>query len=168
MRVFLARHAEAESGHDIPDHTRALTSAGVRASRGLGAWLAAREFPPQVVRCSSATRALQTARHIARTLSITEDSAGADELYLASAADLLSILRGSSVTGESLLLVGHNPGVAQLAVRLARAGEPSGLRRLASRFPPAACAELELGEPVGERPEAGEGVLVGYFTPGSR
>jgi hypothetical protein len=36
---------------------------------------------------------------------------------------------------------------------------------MASRFPPAACAEIELGEPGGERVAAGEGTLVAFFTP---
>jgi phosphohistidine phosphatase len=164
MRVFLARHAEAEPGHDIPDHARALTTTGVRESRALGAWLGAREFPPAVIRCSSATRAIQTARQIADALAVAEECVGERELYLASDGGLASVLRRASAAGETLVLVGHNPGMAQLAMRLARGGEPSGLRRLASRFPPAACAEIEFGERLAD----GEGTLVGFFTPDSR
>ena len=167
MRVFLVRHGEAEPGHDVPDRARALTSVGRLQARELGEWLSRRSFPPTVARVSSARRAVETAGQILPRLGIEDDPDGADALYLASAAELFGLLAGSAKSGASVMLIGHNPGMAELAIGLSRRGHPETVRRMASRFPPAACAELELGDLAsgGDPGRSSGGELVAYWTP---
>ena len=167
MRVFLARHAEAEPGERISDHARVLTGTGARQASALGGWLADRVVGPGLLRCSSATRAVQTAEQILRQVSIPGSLLGEDELYLAPGVDLLAILRMAVRDGTAPLLVGHNPGMAELAIGLSTRGAPEALRRLKSRFPPASCAEIELPD----HPEGGvrtrHGELIDFWVPGT-
>ena len=159
------RHGEAEPGRDVPDRSRRLTHTGARDAHALGEWLALREHPPRAACFSSAVRAAETAEHVLRALGIAESAQRSDELYLASASRLRSLLPLLASTAEPQLVIGHNPGMAELAMGLARTGDPAALRRLASRFPPTACVEIELPEPVrGGGPGAG-GELIAYWTP---
>ena len=64
-------------------------------------------------------------------------------LYLASTADLLDIVHDAPDTAESLLLVGHNPGLQQLALLLIAHGKESGARnRVEEKYPTASLAEI--------------------------
>jgi phosphohistidine phosphatase len=66
-----------------------------------------------------------------------------EALYLAGAAQLLAVLHEVADTVRSVLLIGHNPGMHELAVALAEpAGTDSPLRRLRTKFPTAALAEF--------------------------
>lgn len=167
MRVFLVRHGEAEPGDRMPDHVRGLTGEGRAQARALGSWLVGRLERPVVMRCSSATRALQTAEEILREVAAAESAFGEDELYLASASDLLEILRAAAREGGSPILVGHNPGMAELSLGLAAGGEAQAMRRLSSRFPPAACAEIALPDHAAGGVVTRGGTLVDFFTPGA-
>ena len=64
-------------------------------------------------------------------------------LYLASSWKLFEQVRETDASVSSLMLVGHNPGIAELAAKLSGRGDAAALRSLAGRFPPATLAELE-------------------------
>ncbi len=75
-----------------------------------------------------------------------------DSLYLAPAAMLLKVLRDTAETVRSVLLVGHNPGLHELAVGLVGAhamaqGSNADARRLAEAFPSGALAEFTVPGP---------------------
>ena len=159
MRLYLLRHAHAKGGGDAtPDSLRPLTSRGRREAEGVGAFLASRELPPARVLCSSAVRAVETMQLAIARLAAPPEVAVLDDLYLASAWKLFERVRGIEAEGVApVLVVAHNPGVAELAARLAQRGDPAARRSLATRFLPATLAEIELS---GERfsdlsPEAG-------------
>ena len=100
---------------------------------------------PDVVLVSSARRTLQTME----ALEPWEDTPlvePMDALYLASAPQLLAVLRGTAETARSVLLVGHNPGLHDLAMLLVgpqvmATGAPA-TRRLAEGYPTGALAEF--------------------------
>ena len=64
------------------------------------------------------------------------------ELYLASERDLRERIQEVSGDVASLLLIGHNPGIAELALQLAARGHPEALADMRHKFPTAALAEL--------------------------
>ena len=65
---------------------------------------------------------------------------------------------------RSLMLVGHNPGMAELAARLAAHGDPAALRSLARRFPPATLAEISLSGNAWDSIEPDGGTLISHFV----
>ncbi len=150
--LLLLRHAEAarkEPGGG--DHDRGLSEAGLRSARRLGEWLAREGFLPEHVVCSSARRARETLE----ALSLPRATAGSfrfeRELYLASADALLDRVAGlgeeSATAGDCVMLVAHNPGIADLAEWLVAGGDAASLDRLRRGYPPAALAALALDVP---------------------
>ena len=163
MRLYLIRHAEAEGSHDDrPDHDRPLTGHGRQQARALGVWLAEQGERLSLLHCSSALRALETACELLPPEAAPNSSR---QLYLATAQQLLQLVRETPGAHASLGIVGHNPGMAELAVRLAGRGEPQALRRMAGRFPPAACARITFPHDPWRAIQPGAGDLDAYWTP---
>ena len=167
MRLLLARHAHAEDPGTAPsDHERGLTSRGRREAAALGEWLVAREVSPLLAICSSARRAIETLEQIVAKLPEPPDLNVCDEMYLASARRMFERVCDAPAEAPLLMLVAHNPGAAELAVRLAGRGEADALRELAHRFPPAALAVLDFDCPRWADVRVGQGVLVDLVLPG--
>jgi phosphohistidine phosphatase len=139
-RLWILRHAKSSwDDPSLDDHERPLSRRGERACVALRRHCAAAAVLPEVVLCSTATRARETLAALGGVLGdpqvLLEDG-----LYLASAHGLLTRLR--ALDAESALLVGHNPGLQELVVSLAR---PGALRdRAAEKLPTGALATLEL------------------------
>ena len=152
-RVYLLRHAKSSWKHpELADHDRPLAGRGKRAATAIAEHLRAHEVDPELVLCSSARRARETLERIESALT----GAGVrveGELYGASGRELLARLRCLPDDVGSVLVIGHNPGMQELALELA-APAPE----LAGKFPTAALAALAFhGATWGELgPEATE------------
>lgn len=163
--LILLRHAKSDwADPELADHDRPLAERGRDAAPKMGAWLKAHGPMPELVLCSTATRARQT-------LALALEALGADPetrfdrgLYLAGGAGVLARLRQAPDTASTVLLVGHNPDLEQLARRLGTTGDKAALARLAEKYPTAGLALIEL--PVERWAEAGPGGrLVAFETP---
>ncbi|HSJ18432.1 MAG TPA: histidine phosphatase family protein [Solirubrobacterales bacterium] len=137
-RLYLLRHAK--SSWDEPglaDRARPLAPRGRRASKLIAAYLRDERIAPDLVLCSPAKRTRQTLNRI-------ELDAGEvrfeDELYAASAGQLLTIVNGIDDDVRSAMAIGHNPGLRDLALQLAGSGGDVGTMR--AKFPTAALATL--------------------------
>lgn len=123
---------------------------------------------PDVVLVSSARRTLQTLEAV----SPFPDSPmiePMDDLYLAPWPRLLDLLRQAPETARSILLIGHNPGLQDLALALVGAagmtgGGAAAARRLAEGFPTCALAEFGIATPWSDLAEGG-GRLVRFLVP---
>ena len=111
--LVLVRHAKAESGDEGADHDRRLTSRGRAAAAEAGRWLAAVVPAPDMVWCSSATRAVQTWAAIAPSLPAAPDPVVDRGLYLAGPREVLEWLGASA--GRIRVVVGHKKGVRRSA-----------------------------------------------------
>lgn len=133
--LLLLRHAK--SSWDDPaldDHDRPLAARGRRAATVIGARLHADETPVRLVLCSSARRARETIEIVAPPGTIEIE----DQLYGASADELLTRLHQVDDDIGAVMLVGHNPAMRDLAVHLLRdAGE-----LMIGKFPTGALATL--------------------------
>ena len=124
---------------DLADHDRPLAGRGRRAADEIANHMREEAVAPDLVLCSTARRARETCERIRPALG------GAPVryepgLYGASATSLLERLRGLPDDVGSVLLIGHNPAIEELALTLAR---PSPRRReLGARFPTGALATL--------------------------
>src|SRR5690606_17363989 len=96
-----------------PDRARVLSAAGRECVGMLGRVLEGENF--DAVLCSPAARTRETAGLLLTALGNTVDVAFVDGIYDAAAGDLLRIVREKGGGARDLLLVGHNPGVSDLA-----------------------------------------------------
>lgn len=165
LRLFLIRHAKAEPSVGRDDHARRLTHRGRADARRIGAALAARRMLPDLLVHSGAARAKETAEILAgewpRRVELIEEAG----LYDASAATLLARTRTLPDAHPRIGLVGHNPGLGELATALTGSGSESEMRRLAAKYPTGAVAALDFSVPRWEDVARNSGVLALYLTP---
>ena len=148
-RLILLRHAKSD-WPDVPDRDRPLAKRGRRDAPRIGRWLHDHDYLPDVVICSTARRTEQTWELVAPELAGAPSVRFEPRAYAASALTLLHVIRELPGRYRAALLVAHNPGLSELACRLAAAsgaGAPAEDDEAAPagiRFPTAAVAVFDL------------------------
>ena len=162
-RLYLLRHAKSSwDDLTLADHDRPLAPRGRRAAKVIAKHLGRKGISPELVLCSPSTRTRQTLKRLAPGLRKNADVRIEPELYAASAPTCSRCCTRWPDEVESVMLIGHNPGIQDLALSLAGAG--SEIPRLRSKFPTAGLATLELNGTWRElAPESAE--LVSLVTP---
>jgi len=119
-RLLLLRHAKAgATAQPLADIARPLTERGERDARRIGERLRQYERPPTRILTSPAARTLQTAQLVATAFDQPPEAILIEpRLYLAEPAALETVIADQDSTLESLLLVGHNPGLTELVHEL--------------------------------------------------
>ncbi|HQT61179.1 MAG TPA: histidine phosphatase family protein [Acidiphilium sp.] len=143
-QLILMRHAKAEPARgDQADHDRALSPAGRAAAQRMRARLRELAIEPDVVLVSSARRTRETLDGVA-FWDGQPNIEVLDGLYMAPAARMLEMLRELRETMLSVLVVGHNPGLHELALMLASGAQERGAAhaRLEEGFPTMRAAEF--------------------------
>ena len=161
--LLLLRHAKSSwEEPELADHERPLAPRGRRAAKLIAEHLRWESVAPALVLCSSARRTRETLEGIASALGERVAVQIECELYAASEQRLLERVRAVEEGVESVLLIGHNPGVEQLALRLAGGGDK--LASVRRKYPTGALATLEFG---GRWRELGPGSaeLTDFVTP---
>ena len=128
MRALtLLRHARADwPAGRYADRDRPLDPRGVGDAKAAAQALAGAPRRPTLVLASPAQRTLETARILCAALALPPPALCEDErLYLASRDTLLQVLQELDSGARSVALVGHNPGLSELAAHLSPAGHPS-------------------------------------------
>jgi phosphohistidine phosphatase len=116
-RLILTRHAKSSwDDPNTPDHDRPLNERGKAAAADLGSWLASRGYVPQQVLCSDALRTRKTWSGIAPALPGNTVLQLKPALYHAGPDVMLAVLRHAQ--GDTVMMIGHNPGIAEFARRL--------------------------------------------------
>lgn len=142
-QLLLLRHAKAEKArHDESDHDRALARRGREDAARMRERLRAMGFEPDVVLVSSARRTRETLDLVTSWQELPNIDV-LESLYMAGAQRMLDLLREQRETARSVLLVGHNPGLHELAAQLAGHADPTAVaaKRLAEGFPTCRLAE---------------------------
>lgn len=163
--LLLLRHAKSSRDDPaIEDLDRPLAPRGHRAAPLIGAEMARRGWIPERVLCSPARRARETWALVAEALGpapVTYEPG----LYLAAPAALLRLVRDNPAGIGRLLLIGHNPGLQELALLLARPEPGDALDRLRAKLPTAGLAVLELPDGAWGALGAGSARLTAFVTP---
>ncbi len=133
-RVYLLRHAQAQSG--LRDHARPLTEYGKLQAQMMGQWLKLNLHKIDLAIVSSAKRTQQTFD----ALELEIESIVLDDAYNGGSEKLAELIRVHGEKRESILVIGHNPGVSDLANR---AGYPQSLS-------PCACVIVDSDEIMSE------------------
>ncbi len=115
--VFLLRHGKSDwSQPGASDHERPLNQRGRAAAPSMGAWLKQQGKHVDLIVSSTATRARSTAQLVAEQLQLPSDQVQLSRrLYLAPKESYLDVLMEVSPNTHAVLLVGHNPGISELA-----------------------------------------------------
>jgi phosphohistidine phosphatase len=166
LTLYLLRHAKAVvADGKMQDFDRPLADRGQREAVELAGLMAERSYAPARVLCSSSQRTRETLAPLFASWPIDVSVEISRDLYNAGAGELLTLVHGQDDGARSLLLVGHNPGIEQLARILAGAGDDQALRRLRDHYPPAGFAVLDfdLSSWRDVRPAAGR--LAAFETP---
>ncbi len=169
-QLLLLRHAKSSwDDPQLSDHARPLNSRGRKAAKAMRHAMRDLGLAPDIVLVSSARRTLQTLE----ALEPWDDQPliePMDQLYLADAQKLLAALRDVSDTARSVLLIGHNPGLHDLAMLLVGdramkgAEPPRNISRLAEGYPTGALTEFSIPGPWSQLNEGG-GRLLRFLAP---
>ena len=120
---------------------------------------------PELVLCSSAQRTRETLALLDPALSADVSVEIEDDLYGADASDLIDRLRRVDPEVDSAMVIGHNPGLEDLAIELAGGGDADALAQLHAKFPTAALATLDLGTGGWAGLDRGTASLTGLALP---
>jgi phosphohistidine phosphatase len=147
-RLMLLRHAKTE--HDAPsgrDRDRRLDDRGRSDAAEIGGWIGRHPPFPDSVLVSPATRAHQTWEIVREAMKDRAPKPQVElvpELYGADPSQLLQIIRAASASDpQRLMVVGHNPGMHELALALSGSGDAAGRKALADNLPTSGLAVFD-------------------------
>jgi len=141
-RLILFRHAKSSWEHDVEDHERPLSGRGIKAAPLMGAWLAANDLVPDFALVSTARRAQQTWALAEAGFGQPIPRQDTRLIYEASPITILAEVRHSGKTARTLIVVGHNPGLEELAQLLMKDDGGEAGAQLREKFTTAAVAVL--------------------------
>lgn len=145
-RLLLLRHARAVPGTDAGgDHARDLSERGRRDAASLGGALRRMGFRPDLALVSSALRTRRTWELLGAFADPAPAPVFSDRLYLATPEALRDALRDIAEPPGSVMLVGHNPGLHELALQLAEAGSQPVPAELRAALPTCTAVLFEVG-----------------------
>jgi phosphohistidine phosphatase len=169
-RLLLLRHAKTE--HDAPsgrDRDRRLDDRGHKDAAELGGWIGRHPPFPDLVMVSPAVRAKQTWELVWEAMKERVAPPQVEfrpELYGADPAQLLQSVRTACATDpKQLLLVGHNPGLHELALALTGSGDAAARDALADNLPTSGLAVFEFAISDWNDVAFRRGRLVGFVSP---
>lgn len=142
--LIILRHGQAQnSSADGSDHGRELTEQGKNESRKAGQALSDSGIVPDYVLCSTASRTRATLTEAQNYFSEPLNVEYSQKIYNSSERDLINEIAKTPETINSVLLIGHNPSLYQLAIMLAKDGEEQILHNLHFGFPTCAMAVIK-------------------------
>ena len=115
-RLIIMRHAKSDWSTDAKtDFDRPLRKRGRKSAASIATWLKKNNIVPDVITCSPAKRAKDTALIVCKNLEIPSSIIKYDErIYESSLAELLDVVTDFGRDAVNFLLVGHNPGLDDL------------------------------------------------------
>lgn len=136
-RLVLLRHAKSDYPLGVSDHDRPLAARGNREAPAAGAWLRDHEVVPDYIVLSDAQRTRATCAWVISELGEKAPTPYMDSrIYGASSTRLCSIINETPDTVTTLLVIGHQPVLQELAMRLASAdSDEEAVYELAMNYP---------------------------------
>jgi len=166
-KLTLLRHAK--SGWDDPvarDFDRPLNAKGKRAAHRVGEYLRDHHLDFDHVVASPAVRVVETIENLVAGSGETMTPAWDKRVYLASAVSLLDVVHEADDRYDSLLLVGHNPGLEDLVLMMVpdRTGDEAR-DQIEEKFPTASIAEISFPVEHWEDVQPNSGTLSLFIRP---
>lgn len=164
-RLILLRHAKAAREAGGGDKERALTKRGRDDAARVGQYLAANRIAPNLAVASDARRTRETLDCVVAAMAGRFKIIFDPDLYLAGESTLLVEFHKTPDMVQTMLVVGHNPGLAEFAFRMAGSGDMSARARMDLKYPTSGLAIFEFDAPSWSTIGWGAGRLVSFTTP---
>jgi phosphohistidine phosphatase len=164
--LLLLRHAEAIHPSGCKDHDRPLTKTGRLAARHMGDVLARKQLHLDLALASDAQRTRETLELALAEFRQSPKIILDPQLYHAERNDLMEVVRQLPDEAQDVLIVGHNPSVAEFGLYLADGANEEALRRMAYSVPPGALAIFEISAPEWSDLRWSSAKLNLFLTPG--
>jgi len=142
IQLYIIRHAQTMPTEGGDDKARKLTPNGLKDAQSLGGLMARKNYKPDAILCSPATRTHETLEAVLESFGDDIPAQYPDDIYNGSAGDLLHILQQQEAEYQNILIVGHVPGVYELTALLAGTGAPSLLAKLSEGYKPGTLSVL--------------------------
>jgi phosphohistidine phosphatase len=143
-RLILLRHAKSDwSASGRSDYDRGLAQRGRESASKVGEYMARHALRPDLVICSPAARARNSWELVAKAFSAQPATTYDERVYEVGANILVEVIKATSRETHTLLVVGHNPGLGELAELLIGSGDVEMRRRLLEKFPTAGLAVID-------------------------
>jgi phosphohistidine phosphatase len=166
LTLSLLRHAKSSwDNPGLKDFDRPLAKRGAVSAPRMGAFMAQNGIAPELILCSPAVRTRQTLDLVLPHLSAMPTVEYEEELYLAPAKGLLARVRKIKAKVHHVMIVGHDPGMQELAVELAGTGDAEALQALGRKFPTAGLAVIRFKAREWGKIGPGRGRLKLFMTP---
>lgn len=136
------RHAKAVREPGLSDHARALTTRGRDDAALVARFLAEHGLAPDLAIASDSRRTRETLDVAMQAFATAPATKLEPRLYLAEPREIMKVVRAAPADAQKLLIVAHNPGIAELALALTGGGAHDDVRRLAGSFPTCAVAVI--------------------------
>jgi phosphohistidine phosphatase len=163
--LYLLRHAKSSwKDPDLHDHDRPLSKRGRQAAKMMAKYLRRSKIAPDLVICSTAIRAQQTLDPIAKEAKKPPKVILEREIYGGTQQALWEQLWNLPESAKSVLLIGHNPALHDLARELAQADLNKLLPSGDEKFPTGAMASFRF-DGAWKALEPHRAVLVSFITP---
>jgi len=166
-RLTLLRHAKSgDDGTVTRDFDRPLNAKGRRAARAIGRYMRDHALGFDIVIASPAVRVAETLQEVEAIYGSGLAPHWNKTLYLATADELLDAVHGAPAAAGNILLVGHNPGLEQLVLRLVPPRADGDARgEIEIKYPTASLAEMVLAVDRWDQVADGGGDLVRFVRP---
>ena len=164
-RLLLLRHAKSDWPDGVDDAMRPLAERGRSDAPEMGKAIASARLVPDFAMVSTALRTRQTWELVSPLFGKEVTVRFENGLYAASDRTILDFVRTAPAEAETVMMVGHNPGLERLARSFAKSGDVDAIRRLEKKYPTCALAVIEL--PINAWREASPpaGRLEMFLTP---
>ena len=168
LRLLLLRHSKAERGRSGErDHERQLAERGRDDAPKIGAYLAKHRYVPDQVVVSTSARTRETWSLAAAAMPGKPKVEFDERIYESTPKALLAVLRETGPKIRTLMMVGHNPSMQELAVQLVATGDIETRERLQEAFPTSGLAVIEFALDGWDRVHPQSGRLKLFITPRS-
>ena len=163
-RLILLRHAKSAWPDGVSDLDRPLAERGRDAAPRMGRYLAEENLLPDLVLVSPARRTQET-WDLVRAAIGEADTRTEPRIYEAPSARLLAVVKEVPASVRTLLMIGHNPGFADLSKHLVGHGDRYAFARLTQKYPTAGLAIIDFPVEDWTEAAAGQGRLDRFVTP---
>lgn len=164
-RLMLLRHAKTERAEPgMRDRDRKLTKRGRADAPVIGAYMAHHGLVPDLALVSPVTRAQETWALIAPAFAKTPRVMRDERIYNVSPERLISVI-GETRGARSLLVVGHNPSLHDVAVQLIAAGDVEARERVSEKLPTSGLVVIEFSIDDWSKLHSRSGRLEHFVTP---
>jgi phosphohistidine phosphatase len=144
-RLYILRHAKAGQTNKniLSDHDRPLTEKGIKQCLYIGEYLKNSQAEIDVILSSTSKRTEETVENTLNTLGKNISVQYIRKLYLGEERDILNEINLISDNYKTTMIVGHNPGLHQVAFLLSGGGDTTTLHNLSSNYPPGSLAIID-------------------------